>query len=79
MPVAPAALAAGGRLRALQARLATGRPLPRFIKVDMDNGGVEVLGVPVGGDVGVYEVGVYERGGDCVGRVVVEVVERKAV
>ncbi|KAI0819606.1 hypothetical protein BC628DRAFT_1332470 [Trametes gibbosa] len=81
--------AAGGKAVVLVARLATGRALPRFMKVDLDavpsgTGGrverrvVELSGVPIGAEVGELEVGVYVReSGECVGRVVVEVVERK--
>ena len=61
----------------MEVRLTSGRMLPKFVRVEVDSKGVELSGVPAGGDVGSYEVGVYERGGDCVGRAVVEVVERK--
>ncbi|KAH9912102.1 uncharacterized protein BXZ73DRAFT_93274 [Epithele typhae] len=64
--------------RGLDARLTSGLGLPGFIHFDADAAGAEVWGVPAGSDLGVHEVGVYERGGACVGRVVVEVVERKA-
>lgn len=61
--------------------------LPRFIKADFVNVSgrgegqkrtVELSGVPSRVDKGEFAVGVYERGsvGECVGRVVVEVVER---
>ncbi len=73
----------------LEARLVSGKPLPRFIKVDMDavpsgvgaqqqKRVVELSGVPVSPNIGVYEIGVYEQdGGACVGKVVVEVVLKK--
>ncbi|KAM5544509.1 hypothetical protein V8D89_002169 [Ganoderma adspersum] len=75
----------------LEARLVSGKPLPRFIKVDTDavpSGAgaqqqkrvVELSGVPVSPNIGVYEIGVYEQGGGaCVGKVVVEVVLKKPV
>ncbi|KAI0742122.1 hypothetical protein C8Q80DRAFT_1198157 [Daedaleopsis nitida] len=69
----------------LEARLVSGRPLPKFFNATFDGGagksgagvGVELWGVPVRADTGEYEVGVYD-GAECVGRIVVEVVERKA-
>ena len=79
----------GGGKGGLEARLVSGKPLPRFIKVDMDavpSGAgaqqqkrvVELSGVPVSPNIGVYEIGVYEQdGGACVGKVVVEVVLKK--
>ena len=75
----------------LEARLVSGKPLPRFFKVDTDavpSGAgaqqqkrvVELSGVPVSPNIGVYEIGVYEQGGGaCVGKVVVEVVLKKPV
>ena len=74
----------------LEVRLVSGKPLPKFMKVDMDavpsgTGArvekrvVEFFGTPAAGDVGAFDMGVYERvSGECVGRVVVEVVERKS-
>ncbi|KAI0763854.1 hypothetical protein BD413DRAFT_698923 [Trametes elegans] len=74
----------------LEARLVSGRALPRFVKVEFDavpsgTGArvekrvVELGGTPGAGDVGELEIGVYVRAsGECVGRVVVEVVERKS-
>ncbi|TBU41145.1 hypothetical protein BD309DRAFT_1082270 [Dichomitus squalens] len=73
----------------LEARLVSGKPLPRFIKIDTDavpSGAgahqqkrvVELSGVPVSPNIGVYEIGLYEQeGGKCVGKVVVEVVAKK--
>ncbi|PIL29491.1 hypothetical protein GSI_08433 [Ganoderma sinense ZZ0214-1] len=82
--------AGAGSKGGLEARLVSGKPLPRFIKVDMDavpSGAgaqlqkrvVELSGVPVSPNIGVYEIGVYEQGagGACVGKVVVEVVLKK--
>ena len=71
-------VAHGVHTRGLETRLVSGRPLPRFIRADVAAAGVGITGVPTGGDAGVYEVGVFERGGECVGRIIVEVVERKA-
>ncbi|KAI0365207.1 hypothetical protein BV20DRAFT_1028527 [Pilatotrama ljubarskyi] len=69
----------------LEARLVSGRPLPRFIKADLEASGkgekrvIELHGVPMGADVGEFDVAVYDRESrECVGRVVVEVVERKS-
>ncbi|KAI0353439.1 hypothetical protein OH77DRAFT_1591427 [Trametes cingulata] len=69
----------------LEARLVSGRPLPRFIKADLEASGkgekrvIELHGVPVGADVGEFDVAVYDKESrECVGRVVVEVVERKS-
>ena len=75
----------------LEARLVSGKPLPRFFKVDTDavpSGAgaqqqkrvVELSGVPVSPNIGVYEIGVYEQGGGaCVGKVVGEFVLKKPV
>ncbi|KAI1784016.1 hypothetical protein LXA43DRAFT_1077528 [Ganoderma leucocontextum] len=90
----PVAIGSGPQRRGpgkggLEARLVSGKALPRFIKVDMDavpSGAgaqqqkrvVELSGVPVSPNIGVYEIGVYEQdGGACVGKVVVEVVLKK--
>ena len=73
---------------ALEVRMESGTKLPKFVKtefVTVGGGGngkerraVEISGVPVRGDLGELSIGVYERGtvGECVGRVVLEVVER---
>ena len=74
----------------LDVRLVSGRPLPRFIRANADGARVvkdpklkeerrvvDLWGVPVRADVGEYSVGVYD-GKECVGRVIVEVVERKS-
>ncbi|KAH9846208.1 hypothetical protein C2E23DRAFT_744614 [Lenzites betulinus] len=74
----------------LVARLTSGRPLPRFMKADfnavpsgtgarVERRVVELSGTPIGAEVGELEIGVYVReSGECVGRVNVEVVERKS-
>ncbi|KAI8974616.1 hypothetical protein BD414DRAFT_468237 [Trametes punicea] len=74
----------------LEARLVSGKALPKFVKVDLDavpsaagarveKRVVQFYGTPGGGDIGEWDVGVYERvSGECVGRVIVEVVERKS-
>ena len=77
-----------GKGRDLEVRLVSGRALPKFFRVNLDGTGtgsgaggrvVDLWGVPVRADVGEYEIGVYGvGGGECVGRVVVEVVERKS-
>lgn len=77
------------RPKDLEVRLLSGRPLPKFFRVNLDgvpsgvgDAGrrvVELWGVPVRADCGEYEVGVYAKeGGERVGRVLVEVVERKS-
>ena len=57
---------------------------PRFLKVDLaatssagaEKRVVEFSGIPGRNDVGEVNVGVYERGGsECVGRIIIEVVE----
>ncbi|RPD58719.1 hypothetical protein L227DRAFT_586946 [Lentinus tigrinus ALCF2SS1-6] len=77
-----------GAARKFDVRLVSGRPLPKFIRVSSDGSRVvkdkgeerrvvDLWGVPVRADVGEYSVGVYD-GKVCVGRVIVEVVERKS-
>ncbi|KAI0793537.1 hypothetical protein C8Q74DRAFT_1314648 [Fomes fomentarius] len=81
------------RPKDLEVRLLSGRPLPKFFRVNLDGvpsglgarAGdvgrrvVELWGVPVRADCGEYEIGVYAKeGGERVGRVLVEVVERKS-
>ena len=77
---------------ALEVRLASGERLPKFVRADFVTTGprqgsagdgkgrrcVELSGVPGRGDLGDLSVGVYEKGtvGECVGRVVLEIVER---
>ena len=70
---------------ALEVRLLSGERLPKFVKSHVvtvagrdQKRTVELSGVPQKGDLGEYSVGVYEKGtaGECVGRVVLEVVER---
>lgn len=60
------------------------RKLPRFLKVDLaaaagagaEKRVVEFSGVPTKADVGEANLGVYERGGsECVGRIIIEVVD----
>ena len=71
-------------------RLVSGRPLSKFNRASADGARVvkdpklkeerrvvDLWGVPVRADVGEYSVGVYD-GKECVGRVIVEVVERKS-
>ena len=78
------------RPKALVARLLSGEALPRFVRAELDGPAsaagvgaglekriVEFWGTPGAKDVGELNVGVYEReGGKCVGRVIIEVVER---
>ncbi|KAI8974761.1 hypothetical protein BD414DRAFT_517395 [Trametes punicea] len=71
-------------------RLVSEKALPKFVKVDLDavpsaagarveKRVVQFYGSPGSGNVGEWDVGVYERvSGECVGRVIVEVVERKS-
>lgn len=79
---------AGGRGKTLEARLLSGAPLPAFVKSDLTavSGGagarvekrvVEFWGTPGARDTGELNVGIYERQGDrCVGRVIIQIVER---
>ncbi|KZT07365.1 uncharacterized protein LAESUDRAFT_107448 [Laetiporus sulphureus 93-53] len=72
----------------LEARLMSGKPLPKFVKSDLNtvpgtSGArvekrvVEFWGVPTARDTGELNIGIYERDGDkCVGRVIIQIVER---
>ncbi|KAJ6621419.1 hypothetical protein B0H10DRAFT_1790019 [Mycena sp. CBHHK59/15] len=67
------------RMRKLEAKLISGKPLPKFLHVDLNgnkhSGTVEFYGAPATRDLGEFNVGVYTvDDGACVGRVVVEVV-----
>ncbi|KAJ7043549.1 hypothetical protein C8F04DRAFT_1366400 [Mycena alexandri] len=65
--------------RKLEAKLMSGKPLPKFLHVDLKgnkhSGAVEFYGMPGPRDLGEFNVAVYTiDDGACVGRVVVEVV-----
>ncbi|KAJ7760497.1 hypothetical protein B0H16DRAFT_1532492 [Mycena metata] len=65
--------------RKLEAKLMSGKPLPKFLHVDLNgnkhSGAVEFYGVPGPRDLGEFNIAVYTvDDGACVGRVVVEVV-----
>ncbi|KAJ6581431.1 hypothetical protein B0H19DRAFT_927760 [Mycena capillaripes] len=67
------------KVRKLEAKLMSGKPLPKFLHVDLNgnkhSGAVEFYGAPGPRDLGEFNVGVYTvDDGACVGRVVVEVV-----
>ncbi|KAJ6518740.1 hypothetical protein C8R45DRAFT_806014 [Mycena sanguinolenta] len=67
------------KVRKLEAKLMSGKPLPKFLHVDLNGskhaGAVEFYGAPGARDLGEFNVGVYTvDDGACVGRVVVEVV-----
>lgn len=71
--------------RKLEARLISGRALPSFMQAELKGFGgkgdekkaVEFYGVPAEGDIGELHVGVFNvEGGECLARVVVEVVAR---
>jgi axial budding pattern protein 2 len=67
------------KVRKLEAKLMSGKPLPKFLHVDLNGnkhaGAVEFYGAPAARDLGEFNVGVYTADdGACVGRVVVEVV-----
>jgi axial budding pattern protein 2 len=67
------------KARKLEARLISGKPLPKFLHVDLNgskhSGAVEFYGAPAARDLGEFNVGVYAvDDGTCVGRAVVEVV-----
>ena len=73
----------------LEVKLMSGLPLPRFIRANLDNLSrpgaaakdrerlVEFTGVPTKEDVGELNVAVYMKSTEeCVGRVIIEIVER---
>ena len=71
--------------RKLEARLISGRALPSFLQAELKGFGgrsdekkaVEFYGVPAESDIGELHVGVFNaEGGECLARVVVEVVTR---
>jgi axial budding pattern protein 2 len=65
------------KVRKLEAKLMSGKPLPKFLHVDLNGskGTVEFYGAPAARDLGEFNIGVYTvDDGACVGRVVVEVV-----
>jgi len=70
--------------RRLVARQMVGKPLPAFLYADLDMGRggpkhkdtVKFWGVPRAEDIGEVHVGVYESGGECVGRAIIEVIGR---
>ncbi|KAJ7115899.1 hypothetical protein C8R44DRAFT_709347 [Mycena epipterygia] len=67
------------KVRKLEAKLMSGKPLPKFLHVDLNgnkhSGAVEFYGAPAARDLGEFNVGLYTvDDGACVGRVVVEVV-----
>lgn len=76
---------ASGQYRKLEARLVSGRALPSFMQAELkgfgaksdDKKGIEFYGVPTETDMGELHVGVFHaEGGECLARVVVEVVAR---
>ena len=71
--------------RKLETRLISGRALPSYMQAELKGFGgkgdekkaVEFYGVPAEGDIGELHVGVFNvEGGECLARVVVEVVAR---
>ncbi|KAH7885808.1 hypothetical protein F5I97DRAFT_1875600 [Phlebopus sp. FC_14] len=75
----------GNQCRKLEARLTSGHALPSFMQVELKGYGgkgeekkaVEFYGVPAEGDIGELHVGVFNvDGGDCLARVIVEVIAR---
>lgn len=72
----------------LEARLVSGKPIPKFIKVDFDAIGssagsraerriVQFRGIPSKADAGELNIGIYDfESGECVGRAIIEIVER---
>ncbi|KAH7913037.1 hypothetical protein BJ138DRAFT_694374 [Hygrophoropsis aurantiaca] len=70
-----------GTYHKLEARLVSGHPLPEFLQLELKGGDdkrvVRFYGVPTDVDVGEMHVGVFNTdSGECVARVVVEVVGR---
>ncbi|KAJ7252737.1 hypothetical protein B0H12DRAFT_1017852 [Mycena haematopus] len=79
VPVSLYSAASYKKVRKLEAKLMSGKPLPVFLHVDLNGskhaGAVEFYGAPRARDLGEFNVGVYTvDDGACVGRVVVEVV-----
>ena len=72
----------------LEARLLSGHPVPKFIKVDFDAVGnsagsraerriVQFRGIPSKADIGELHIGIYDfDSGECVGKAIIEIVER---
>ena len=75
---------ASQQYRKLEARLISGRALPSFMQAELKGFGgkdekkaVEFYGVPAEGDTGELHVGLFNaEGGECLARVVVEVIAR---
>ncbi|KAF8216429.1 hypothetical protein K438DRAFT_1558347 [Mycena galopus ATCC 62051] len=79
VPVSLYSAASYKKVWKLEAKLMSGKPLPKFLHVDLNGtkhaGAVEFYGAPGARDLGEFNVGVYTvDDGACVGRVVVEVV-----
>ncbi|KAJ7504453.1 hypothetical protein B0H11DRAFT_1982424 [Mycena galericulata] len=79
VPVSLYSAASYKKVQKLEAKLMSGKPLPKFLYVDLNgnkhSGAVEFYGAPAARDLGEFNVGVYTvDDGACVGRVVVEVV-----
>lgn len=65
--------------RSLTARLASGLPLPKFLRADLrgkQQGSIEFYGTPGPDDIADYDVEIYSGEDKCVARVAVEVVAR---
>ncbi|KAK7030670.1 MFS domain-containing protein [Favolaschia claudopus] len=79
VPVSVHSAASYQKARRLEAKLMSGKPLPKFLHVDLNGAkrgsAVEFYGAPAARDLGEFSVGIYTvDDGACVGRVVVEVV-----
>ncbi|KAH9829945.1 uncharacterized protein C8Q71DRAFT_717611 [Rhodofomes roseus] len=89
-PLLTSAPGSSRKQKVLEARLMNGKPLPRYVKTDLTAivGGagarvekrvVEFWGVPTSRDTGELNVGIYEKESDkCVGRVIIQIVERSS-
>lgn len=67
--------------RKYEAKLTSGMPLPKFLRVDLngikDRGIVEFTGIAGVKDLGTIEVGVYAvTGGACMGKVIIEIAKK---
>lgn len=79
VPISPADSSTASRTRKFDIRLMSGKPLPKFLHVDMSGiktkGAIEFYGAPASGDLGEMTVGVYVENGVCIRTVIVEVIK----
>jgi axial budding pattern protein 2 len=77
VPIRPA-LPSSLQTHEFQVRLTSGKPLPKFLHVDVDEivaiGAIELYGTPTAADIGEVVLGLYSNDGVCVTEVHLEVV-----